>query len=113
VAPVGDLQVFSDRIRFGKVTALDPSRRSVTVSAELPNPLPTAALASAGAGDRAGEAKKLSDWSDFDKEPLEGETTIDWALRILKGNGFYVDRALASSPRCRPIRTNSIASQKC
>ena len=95
VAPVGDLQVFSDRIRFGRITALDPTRRSVTVAAELPNPLPTAALASASSTGRAGETKKLSDWSDFDKEPLEGETTIDWALRIVKGNGLYVERALA------------------
>jgi hypothetical protein len=95
VAPVGDLQVFSDRIRFGQVTALDPTNRTVTLSAELPNPLPTAALASANSTGRAGETKKLSDWSDFDKEPLEGETTIDWALRIVKGNGHYADRALA------------------
>jgi hypothetical protein len=95
VAPVGDLQVFADRIRFGKVTALDPSKRALTVSADLPNPLPTAALAAKGAAGAAGETKKLSDWSDFDKEPLEGESKIDWALRIVKGNGLYVDRALA------------------
>jgi len=95
VAPVGDLQVFSDRIRFGRVTALDPTKRAVTIVAELPDPLPTAVLASANGTGRAGETKKLSDWSDWDKEPLAGETTIDWALRIVKGNGFHVDRALA------------------
>src|SRR5690606_39057197 len=29
-----------------------------------------------------------------DKEPLPGESKIDWALRIIKGRGLYVSRAL-------------------
>src|SRR5690606_23879794 len=75
------------------VASLDPSKRSLTIEAQLPDPLPTAVLAGTGTG-AAGEIKKLSDWSDFDKEPLPGESKIDWALRIIKGRGLYVSRAL-------------------
>ncbi|HEX6985420.1 MAG TPA: HEAT repeat domain-containing protein [Planctomycetaceae bacterium] len=100
IAPVGDLNAFSDRIRFGRVTTLDPAKRALTVSAELPNPLPTAAVA--GSTGAAGDTRNLTDWSDFDKAPQPGESTIDWALRIVKGRGLYADRALTELASMTP-----------
>ncbi len=77
LGPVKNLNDFTGRISFGSISQLDPSSMTVEVTASLPEdlpPRPTAAeLAEIERKRREG-----------DRNPKDGESELDWAIRVLK-----------------------------
>ena len=90
LAPVGDLAVVADQVRFGSVTATDAAKREIRVAASLPKPLPTPPTAVASSG------------SASNKEPAPGESRIDWALRLVKQGSFAAEPGLLELTAAQP-----------
>ena len=93
VAPVTDLQLFSESITWGVKTNHDDVLRTIDVLADLPVDLPkrptAAELAEIRKREAAEEAKKPK---PTDKAPKEGEDPLDWAVRIVKGGDRYASK---------------------
>ena len=93
VAPVTDLQIFSESVKWGVPTEYDDALRTIDILADLPVDLPKRPTASELAEIRrreaAEEAKKPK---PTDKAPKEGEDPLDWAIRIVKGGDRYASK---------------------
>jgi len=77
VGPVKDVNDFAARISFGSIADLNPQTMSVTVEAKLPAELPTRPTPQE-------MAEKERKRREGDLHPKDGETEIDWAIRVLK-----------------------------
>lgn len=77
VAPVKDLDGFAARIRWGSIAGLDPVNRKLIVTAKLPADLPPRP-------SPAELVEKHRQEIMGDESPKDGESEIDWALRVLK-----------------------------
>ena len=92
VAPVNDVEAFAAKIPYGDVTRVDGDARTVEVSVRLPADLPGWIDTRRAERDlekqRGGSAVAGADstggprWSS-DREAAEGETQLDWALRVI------------------------------
>jgi len=81
VGPVKDVNNFAAKITFGSIAKLDPSTLTVEIAAQLPEELPLRP-------SPAEIAEKERKQREGDNNPQEGESEIDWAIRVLKKNEY-------------------------
>ncbi|MEQ9407028.1 MAG: hypothetical protein RIK87_04850 [Fuerstiella sp.] len=94
VAPVPNAQVFGESLRWGSLQSGDPSGRTVTIAAQLPEHLPTEAELNAAKEAERKREKAIRD-ADWAHKPRPDESELDWAVRVITDiDVFGLEKAL-------------------
>lgn len=112
VGPVNDIQVFAERIKWGKITSADRSARLLSMEATLPANLPSREELEAQKKKKEEEERAI--WqADVEHRARPGEDQLDWIVRVIRDNDTFAhERALKalSIMDVRPERLEEVSA---